>query len=124
MSKVRSFVDEFTARVTGDSSKVQAIKTLRNADSALKVQIANMRGDVISLEDAVENANNALEDAKYNHGKTITDRTHYVRSLIVAKDTLNQAEEDLKDHNLTLAFLEETLAQINVEDASEAVSKG
>jgi len=123
MSKVKSFVDEFTARVTGDSSKVQAIKTLRNADSALKVQIANMKGDVISLEDAVENANTTLQDAKYNHGKAITDRTRYVQALIVAKDTLTQAQEDLKDHNLTLTFLEETLAQINVEEASESVSK-
>jgi len=108
MSKLNSFVKQFVAAVQGDDAEVQAQKAFRSADSALKVQIASLNGDVIALEDSVSSAQEALEQAKINGGKTIQDRNYYVEQLVSAKNRLTQAEKALKDHNSKLAFLVET----------------
>jgi len=105
---MNSFVKQYVAAVKGDDAEVQAQKAFRSADSALKVQIASLNGDVIKLEDDVEAAKEALTSACINGGKVIFDRNHYVEQLVSAKNRLTQAEKALKDHNSKLAFLVET----------------
>jgi len=113
MSKLNSFVKEFKALIEGDDSGVKAQKAFRSADSALKVQIASQKGDVIKLEDDVENAIEVLDKAKVNGGNQITDRDYYVEQLVASKNRVILAEKALKDHNSKLAFLEETLASLS-----------
>jgi hypothetical protein len=113
MSKINSFVKQFIAAVQGDDAEVQAQKAFRSADSALKVQIASLNGDVIKLEDDVEAAKEALNAARINGGKVISDRNYYVEQLVAAKNTLTQREKSLKDHNAKLEFLTETLASLS-----------
>jgi len=113
MSKLNSFVKQFVALVEGDDSGVKAQKAFRSADSALKVQIASQKGDVIKLEDDVENAIEVLNKAKVNNGRTISDRDQYVSQLVNAKNTVTLAEKALKDHNSKLTFLEEILAGLS-----------
>lgn len=113
MTKVNSFVKQFIAAVTGDDAEVKAQKAFRSADSALKVQIASLKGDVIKLEDDVENATETLAKAKINGGNTISNRDYYVEQLVEAKNSLTRTEKALKDHNTKLAFLEETLASLS-----------
>jgi len=115
MNKVKSFVKEFTARVKGDDVTAQAEKALRQADSALNVQISVMVGDTIKFEDAVESAKEELALARVNSGEAISNRDAYVRTLLEAKNEVTEAEENLASHIKTLAFLKETLASLGTE---------
>jgi len=115
MNKVKSFVKEFTARVKGDDVTAQAEKALRQADSALNIQISVMTGDTVKFEDAVETAKEELAMARVNSGEPISNRDTYVKILIAAKNELSDAEENLEAHIKTLAFLKETLASLGTE---------
>jgi hypothetical protein len=112
MNKVKSFVDEFVALVNGDDAKVKAEKARRQADSALKTHISMKEGESISKEDAVSEAKDALQKARLNNGEPITDRDEYVRNLIMAANRITEAEEDFDQHNKTLGFLKDQLANL------------
>jgi len=110
MNKTKSFVKEIVALLKGDDAEATAQKVLRQADSAFKTQIASLTGDTISLEDAVEDAKEALRLARLNNGSIISDRNNYIRNLLEAKNTLTKAEEALEAHNAKLDFLKEQAA--------------
>ena len=105
MTTMNSFVKQFVAAVKGDDVEAQAMKAWRSAESALKVQIASLDGDVIKLEDDVTNAQEKLAQARINNGRTITDRESYISTLTQAKNKLIIAEKALNDHNKNLDFL-------------------
>lgn len=107
MNKMKSFVKEVVAIISGDNAEATGQKILRQADSALKTQIASLNGDTISLEDKVEDAKETLRLARVNNGKLITDRNEYVRNLINAKNALTDAEETLAIHLEKITFLQE-----------------
>ena len=107
MNKMKSFVKEVVAIISGDNAEATGQKILRQADSALKTQVASLNGDTISLEDKVEDAKEALRLARVNNGKLITDRNEYVRNLLNAKNALTDAEEALEIHLEKIAFLQE-----------------
>ena len=107
MNKMKSFVKEVVAIISGDNAEATGQKILRQADSALKTQIASLNGDTISLEDKVEDAQEALRLARVNNGKLITDRNQYVRNLIDAKNALVDSEEALELHLEKIVFLQE-----------------
>ena len=107
MNKMKSFVKEVVAIISGDNAEATGQKILRQADSALKTQIGSLNGDTISLEDRVEDAQESLTLARVNNGKLITDRNQYVRSLLDAKNALNIAEGALEAHLEKIAFLQE-----------------
>ena len=105
MTKLNSFMTQFAAAIKGDNVEVQAAKTWRQAESGLKVTIAALEGDVIKLEDNVTNAQENLDGARINNGKSITNREYYIDGLVSAKNVLNAAEKELKAHNAKLDFL-------------------
>lgn len=115
MNKVASFVKQFVAAVKGDNVEVMAQKALRQADSALKTQIASLEGDTIAKEDLVTDAKERQMSARINHGAQITDRNSYVRNLLDAKNAVTNAEEGLKLHKEKIAFLKEELDSLNGE---------
>ena len=115
MTKLNSFVNQFAAIIKGDNAEVQAAKAWRSAESALKVQIASLGGDLIRKEDAVERANEVLAKARVNDGNQITDRDRYIANLISAKESLTAAEKQLEAHQKTIAFLEEEYANLKAE---------
>lgn len=104
---MKSFVKEVVAILQGDNAEATGQKILRQADSALKTQIASLNGDTISLEDRVEDAQESLRLAKVNNGKLITDRNQYVRNLLDAKNALTDAQDALSAHLEKIAFLQE-----------------
>jgi hypothetical protein len=116
MNKMKSFVKEVVAIIQGDNAEATAQKVLRQADSALKTQIAALHGDTIALEDKVEDAKEGLRLARVNNGQVITDRNQYVRNLLSAKNSLTEAQDNLTEHLEKIAFLEETYASL---DAAE-----
>lgn len=106
MNKMKSFVKEVVAIIKGDDAEATGQKILRQADSALKTQIASLTGDTIALEDAVEDAGEKLRLARVNQGNIISDRNMYIRDLLSAKNNFSEAEEALEAHIEKIAFLQ------------------
>lgn len=115
MNKTKSFIKQFIAAVKGDTDEVLAQKVLRQADSALKSQIASLQGDTINLEDAVTNAKEGEASLLINNGALITSKEMYVKNLLLAKNKTTEAEENLRTHLEKIAFLEAKLKAINEE---------
>lgn len=111
--KLGTFVKQVVAILKGDDAEATGQKILRQADSALKTQIASLTGDTISLEDAVENAQENIVNARVNGAEQIKDRNLYVSNLLKAKNALTDAEENLASHKEKLAFLESELVAIS-----------
>lgn len=113
--KMKSFVKQFAAFVKGDDVQVQAEKTFRQADSALKVQISALEGDTVNLEDKVETAKEDQQTARINNGKPITNRDSYVENLLYAKNNVTTAEKALKTHLEKIEFLKSEKASLEKE---------
>lgn len=113
--KVKSFIKQFAAILTGDSAEATAQKTYRQAASGLKTQIAKLQGDTLTYEDRVENAKEAAAKALLNNGQEITNRETYVKNLITTDNELNDAEDALLDHLKLIDFLEAKLAELDEE---------
>lgn len=118
---MKSFVKQFVAIVTGDDAEAQAQKALRQANSALKTQIASLEGDTISLEDRVDTAKENQALSRVNRGQQIVDRTVYIRNLLNAKNEVTAAEDSLKLHLDKISFLKAELASLD-DDAVEITS--
>ena len=114
-SKIKSFVKEFAAILKGDDSTALAEKALRQADSALKTQIASLKGDTITFEDAVTDAKEAQALARVNNGQNITNRGSYVQNLLEKKNAVTKSEEAYDAHLAKIAFLEGELEALNNE---------
>jgi len=119
MNKMKSFVKQFVAKIKGDDAEVLAQKALRQADSALKTQIATLNGDTITFEDALEGAKEAQANARINNGNPISDRDAYVENLLDAKNDVTDAEEALTCHKAKIAFLQGELDALGNEEESE-----
>lgn len=112
MNKMNSFIKQFIAIVNGDDAAVTAQKAWRQAESALKVEIAAREGDSISKEDDVTTAKEKLSLALVNNGKPIENRTEYIDNLITAKNNVSKAEKALHIHNVGLTFLKDSYIQL------------
>lgn len=115
MNKLNSFMAQFVAIIKGDDSEAKAAKVWRQCESAFKVQIAALSGDLIRKEDSVLQAEEKLAKALVNNGNEINDRDQYIENLIQAKESLKQAEKQLAAHKETIAFLEEQYTLLKAE---------
>ena len=88
MNKLNSFAKQFVAIIKGDDAEARAAKVWRQAESAFKVQIAALGGDLIRKEDAVVQAEENLSKRLVNHGNEITDRDAYIANLISSEEAL------------------------------------
>jgi hypothetical protein len=109
MSKMNSFVKSFVAIIKGDDAEVKAQKAYRQAVSGLKSQINSLEGDTVNYEDKLQDAKEAQAVARVNNGEPITNRDHYVKTLINAKNGVTDAEEALEVHIAKIEFLKEEL---------------
>ncbi len=115
MTTTNSFVKQFIALVKGDEAEVRALKIWRQCESAFKVQIAALGGDLIRKEDAVSQAEENLAKKLVNNGNEIADRDQYISNLIQAKEILVQSKKQLDAHKATITFLEEQYALLKAE---------
>lgn len=115
-TKVKSFINSFVALVSGETDTVVAEKVWRQAESALASQIPALKGDLVALEDKVEEAKEVLAKARLNHGNLISKRESYVEGLLIAKNAVTIAEENLADHKEKIAFLESELKNLSEEE--------
>lgn len=112
---IKSFVKQFVATVTGDDVSAKAEKAFRQAESALKSQIASLNGDTINLEDKVSDAKAKLDLAMINSGNPISDRENYISELLRSKNNVTSAEASLETHTKKINFLQETLVALSKE---------
>ena len=115
MNKLNSFAKQFIALVNGDETEAKAAKVWRQAESAFKVQIAALGGDLIRKEDAVTQAEEKLAKALVNNGNEITDRDAYISNLISAQESLRQSQKQLTAHKDTIEFLEKQYDKLKAE---------
>ena len=115
MNKLNSFAKQFVAIIKGDDAEAKAAKVWRQAESAFKVQIAALGGDLIRKEDAVTQAEEKLAKALVNNGNEITDRDTYIANLISSQEALRQFQKNLTVHKDTIEFLEKQYAKLKAE---------
>ena len=115
MNKLNSFAKQFVAIIKGDDAEAKAAKVWRQAESAFKVQIAALGGDLIRKEDAVVQAEENLAKRLVNNGNESTDRDAYIADLLSAQEFLRDSQKNLTAHKDTIEFLEEQYAKLKAE---------
>lgn len=103
---LNSFVQQVLARLKGDDSTVLATKIARKASSAVDTQIAALKAKQVDCEDALDNAKEALEIAKYPT-EMITDSKTYIQGIQAAEIVLEQAKTNLEDVNTSIKYFED-----------------
>lgn len=105
MSTLKSFVKETVARLTGDSTEVIAQQNYRKATSALTSQIAQLNYKKVDAEQKVENAKEALKEAKYPTS-LIQDGSSYLDNINNAYFALETAKEELEQIEESIDYYE------------------
>jgi len=114
--KMKLFVQQFVAVVKGDDATALGIKTLREADATLTAQIAVLTGKNVQLENAIELAEEALNNAMVNNGKSIgSDGNKYINTLFSLQNTVTDAKDALEVNQERIKFLQEVLTKLNSE---------
>ena len=107
MNKINAFVKEFIAIIKGDDAEALGLKNWRYAESALKIQITSLGGELIKREDEVEKAKEQLLRARVNFGNEITNSDIYSSQLLRYKDNLTKVEKELEATKRTIEFFNE-----------------
>ena len=117
MSKTNltSWRNQFIAGLTGDSDTAIAEKAWRGAKAQLTAEIALLDGQVVMLENKVDDAKDALEKARVNYHQQITPETQYIANLLDARNKVIKAEKEIKEHNAKIEFLKSELDQLLAE---------
>ena len=105
MSNVSNFIKEVTARLKGDEAGVIAAKVERKALSAINGQLAALKAKQVDDETAVEDAQEALNNAIFPTA-VFSDNRWYVTSIQNAQDRLESAQADLVATMESIAFFE------------------
>jgi ubiquinone biosynthesis protein UbiJ len=106
---VKSFAEEVLARLTGDDNAAVAAKNERKARSAFNQQISAKEAQIVDAEVAVEEAQEALNDALYPT-TLINSTEEYISNIAEAQDVLTTAKDELETLRAQLKFFQDTLA--------------
>lgn len=106
--KVSSFVKEVVARLSGDNDEATAQKVARKAMSALEGQVAALKSRLIDDEQAVEDAEEALNNAIYPTA-VFSDAKQYCKKIADAQAALENAKEELEATKDSIAFFQKLL---------------
>lgn len=104
-TKIKSFVKQTLASLTGNTDEVLAQKNFRMAISAVDGQIAALKADLVDAEERVKDAEEALEAAKYP-STAITNRTAYLAGIVDATENLEEAQASHANVKASIAFNE------------------
>jgi predicted nucleic acid-binding Zn-ribbon protein len=111
MSKTSLFIREVTALLKGDDAAATAAKNARKAVSAFDSQIAALRASLVDLENAKEDAEEALKVAKYPTA-LISNSQYYIRNIVTAQESLDAAVSALEDTQNSLSYFEKLKAEM------------
>jgi len=120
MSKTTSFVKEVLARMKGDTVTVTAEKNYRKATAGLGGQIAALKSKLVEDESKVDDAQEALDNAKYPT-ELISDVASYVRKIKEKQEAFDKAKEDLEAVQQSIVYYERLLLSFDEEDNTDPV---
>tara|TARA_R110000823_G_scaffold291969_1_gene410792 strand:- start:1227 stop:1574 length:348 start_codon:yes stop_codon:yes gene_type:complete len=107
--EVSNFVALVVALIQGDDAQVKAIKIQKKAKAALTSQIAVKEAHTLTLEDAVDAAEETMAKVRVNGGDAIISMDTYISRLLEANRFLSSQKESLTAHEEVIAFLKSEL---------------
>lgn len=110
IKKGKLFIAQVVAKLKGDDNQELAAKIARKGLSAVDAQLAALRAKEVDLEGSLEDANDALNNAKFPT-TMITDNSAYIRGIQAAQERKDQAETNLKDVQDSLTYFENLLKE-------------
>lgn len=108
MSKVSNFIKEVTARLKGDEAGVVAAKVERKALSAINGQLAALKAKLVDDETAVEDAQEALNNAIFPTA-VFTNNQDYIVNIKRMQDILDSCVDQLYSTKASIDYFEELL---------------
>lgn len=109
IKKGASFAKQVLAKLKGDDAAALSEKIARKAISAVEGQLAALRAKEVDLENNVEDANEALESAKYPT-TVFTNNQRYIENIQYAQKACDSAQEDLDAVKESISYFETLLA--------------
>ena len=95
MKKVTYFASLFMAKLTGNDVEAKTIEAQENCLASLKLGISKAEYEIQLAKNNLALAEKNMTDARSNFGKTEVTEMSYVNGLLVAKNTLDKAQESL-----------------------------
>lgn len=114
--ELSNFVKSIIARLKGDDAEVAALKIQKQATARLKQHLASMEGDRLSLEENIETAKENIGLSIINNGNSINDTSEgnaYVKGIVAATQSLQDANDALEAHDKTVVILKEALVKVS-----------
>lgn len=108
LKKGELFIKEVVARLKGDGAEVTAAKVSRKALSAFEGQIAALKSKKVDQENAVEEAQEALDNATFPTS-VFSNNQAYIDNILSAQGRLDQAKENLESTEKALQYFTEKL---------------
>lgn len=115
MSQIKSFLKQTFAQLAGNTDKVIAEKNYRKATAVIKSQISSLQFEKELNKQSVEDAEEALNDAKYPNTPIGSDGQPYLAKIHGCNDQLLAAQEELADTDKAIAFNEALLAEFDTQ---------
>lgn len=109
LKKGATFIEQVVAKLKGDDAGVLAAKIARKAISAVDSQLAALRAKEVDLENSVQDAEEALNTAKFPT-EMINDAKRYISGIQSAESALETAKEDLANVVASIKYFEALVA--------------
>ena len=111
MEQLSTFVTIVLAKLTGDKAKETAVRNEKKARAALRGQISALESEQVNLEEKLEDAKEAFENALYP-AEPISSSETYISSIVRAQENVDYAEENLADNVNSIEFYKDLLAKL------------
>jgi hypothetical protein len=111
--QIKSFLKQTFAALAGNTDKVIAEKNYRKATAVIKSQISSLEFQKELDEQAVEDAVEALNDAKYPNTPIGSDGGPYLSKIHECNDILISAKDELAETEKAIAFNQALLAEFD-----------
>lgn len=102
---LKHFIEEVVARLKGDDNGVIAAKNARKAESALNGQIQALKSALVDEESSVEDANEALANAKFPT-TLISNNQAYVDKIRDAQEDYDETVERMAGTEASIDYFE------------------
>lgn len=116
--KVKSYVKQALAFITGDTNQVVAEQNFRSADAAVNGQVYAQKAKLVQAEQKLEAAQKALDEAKYPT-TSIKNTDSYIQQLVASNNYVESAQEEVDNVKKAIAFFEGLTAEFNTEVEAE-----
>lgn len=103
LKKGQLFVKEVMNRLKGDDTEALANKIGRKAISALQGQVAALEAKLVDDENTVEDAQDALNNAKYPT-VLFSDNKSYCQNILNAQSRLDEKTAELEATKSSIAY--------------------